>query len=143
MSLELKMYGIVPFQLGPLHAGIQFQHAVTLYSRKYNNELYADWADNWMASIILNGGSTNNNENRLGTVNKFYLDCLEKEIDAAAFTEISLGDQITCVAVICDLIKYPDLNFELGAYYDDWLKSIGGKKNLFLRETLRKMPLWK
>jgi len=172
MGLELRMYGVAPFQLGPLHAGIQFQHAATKYGRLYNNDLHADWADNWMTSIVLNGGSTNTNPDRMGTVNKFYFDCINLGIHAAAFTEITMGDQVTCVTVIADeriwdFEKYPDLDMTMlkvvdpknyldpqfipsisaennRAIYDRWVENVvGGPKNLFLRETLRRMPLWR
>lgn len=171
-GLELRMFGIAPFQLGALHAGIQFQHAATLYGRKFPTELHSNWADNWMTSIVKNGGSTNNSQDpeRRGSVNKFYDKCIDLGIDAAAFTEITMGDQVTCVTVIADervfdTVKYPDidrslfgvskdynlfepfpnmLTKELAEYYNNWVETvIGGVKNLFLREELRRMPLWK
>jgi hypothetical protein len=65
-KLELRMYGLVIYQLSPIQAGIQFQHSVTRYSRVHDSEMYRDWADNWQTSIVLNGGTTNISPNKLG-----------------------------------------------------------------------------
>ena len=174
MGLELRMFGVAPFQLGPLHAGIQFQHAATMYERKFHTPLYEDWADNWMTSIVKNGGSTNTSTDpeRRGSVNKFYDQCVELGIDAVYFTEITMGDQITCVALIADertwdLDTWPNIDLTLwGAKdpfdylnpdfslprisamdpqeaYNQWVELVGGRKNVFLRQVLRPMPLWK
>jgi hypothetical protein len=75
-NLELRMYGLVPYNISPIQQGIQFGHAVVEYSQKiqsfksgilsktetYRNisNQYDEWADNWKTFIILNGGTTNN-----------------------------------------------------------------------------------
>jgi hypothetical protein len=161
-KLELRMYGLVIYNVSPIQAGIQFQHAVTRYGREHDSELYRDWADNWQTSIVLNGGTTNLNEDRLGTINKTYQGMLYKGIVCQPFYESDLGDQMTAFCFIADervfnRKKYPDY----GYYYDeindcfvrytnyglkpdrDWIINIGGEKNLYLRETIGKLSLWK
>ena len=66
--LEYRMYGLVPYNISPIQQAIQFGHAL----QEYNNAMKVitvgerAWAfDNWRlkdkTSIILNGGTTNNN----------------------------------------------------------------------------------
>jgi len=161
-KLELRMYGVIIYQLSPIQAGIQFQHAVTRYGRQYDNELYKDWADNWQTSIVLNGGNTNLNTDRLGTINKDFIELQNQNIDCVAFYEPDLGDQMTSFCLIADervfnKRKYPDFGFD----YDEvnklfikngdfgqtptseWIDSIGGNKNYFLRNYLGKLQLWR
>jgi len=161
-KLELRMYGVIIYQLSPIQAGIQFQHAVTRYGRQYDNELYKDWADNWQTSIVLNGGTTNLNTDRLGTINKDFIELQNQNIDCVAFYEPDLGDQMTSFCLIADervfnKRKYPDFGFD----YDEvnklfikngdfgqtptseWIDSIGGNKNYFLRNYLGKLQLWR
>jgi hypothetical protein len=161
-KLELRMYGVVIYQLTPIQAGIQFQHAVTRYSREYDSELYRDWADNWQTSIILNGGTTNTNIDRLGTINKAYHDIITNGIISQYFSEPDLGDQMTAFCLIVDervfnREKYPDYGFDYDLTTEtfvknanfglkpteEWIESIGGPKNLFLRNYLNKLPLWR
>ena len=165
-KLELRMYGLVIYNVSPIQAGIQFQHAVTRYGREHDSELYRDWADNWQTSIILNGGTTNSNLDRLGTINKAYHDMLSKGIVCQHFSEPDLGDQMTAFCLIADervfnKKKYPDYGYNYDEINDffykkpdfdvkklytpdqAWIDSIGGEKNLYLRETLGKLSLWK
>ena len=69
MSLELRMYGMVPYNISPIQQGIQFGHAVVDYGQRMKylgehnqslNTQYNDWADNYKTFIILSGGTTNN-----------------------------------------------------------------------------------
>lgn len=161
-KLELRMYGLVIYNVSPIQAGIQFQHAVTRYGREHDSELYRDWADNWQTSIVLNGGTTNLNSAKLGTINKAYQSMLDKGIVCQPFYETDLGDQMTAFCLIADervfnKKKYPDYGFDYDEVNDcfirnqsfglkpdsAWITSIGGEKNLYLRETLGKLPLWK
>jgi len=160
--MELRMYGLVIYNVSPIQAGIQFQHAVTRYGREHDSELYRDWADNWQTSIVLNGGTTNLNTDRLGTINKAYQGMLDMDIICQPFYEPDLGDQMTAFCLIADervfnKKKYPDYGFDYDEINDcfvrnqnyglkpdqAWIASIGGEKNLYLRETLGKLPLWK
>jgi hypothetical protein len=161
-KLELRMYGLVIYNISPIQAGIQFQHAVTRYGREQDSKLYRDWADNWQTSIVLNGGTTNSNLDRLGTINKAYHGMLNKGIVCQHFSEPDLGDQMTAFCLIVDervfnKKKYPDYGFDYDEINDcfvrnnfhglkpdsTWIESIGGEKNLYLRTTLGKLSLWK
>ena len=58
-KLELRMYGLVPYNISPIQQAIQFGHAVVEYGQKvkgHNYEqasvIYNDWANNWKTFII-------------------------------------------------------------------------------------------
>lgn len=171
-KLELRMYGLVAYQLsGTIHAGIQYGHSVVRYGRVYNTEEYKDWADNYQTFIILSGGSTNLNPDRLGTLNQHLQTIKDNGITCQDFYEPDLGDQLTAVCFIVDervfnREKYPDFedwvcvemedisyfkgnsNFysivkdlKNSETYNKWVKFIGGDKNLFLREFLKNFRL--
>ena len=155
-ELELRMYGLVIYQLSPIQAGIQFQHSVTRYSRVHDSQIYRDWADNWQTSIILNGGTTNLNPYKLGTLNVSYQNFIDNNIICEAFYEPDLGDQMTSIAVIVDervfdFKKYPDPEWidlvdmvDYENVKNNWIENtLGGQKNYFLRTYLRTMPLWR
>ena len=148
MELEKRMYFFVPYQLTGIQQGIQCGHAALEYARKYWNDIYfIDFRENWKTWVILNGGTTNNNPDKLGTLNQIHNQLLENEINCEVFYEPDLGDQMTAVCFICDervfnKEKYPDLEYNPDVDYQfdnngKWLELIGGEKNLFLRELLK------
>ena len=124
-ELELRMYGLVIYQLSGIQKGIQFGHAGFDYgqSAKFNGiEIgkYDDWANNWKTVILLNGGTTNTNPTRLGTLNQHFQTLKDNLITCTPFYEPDLGDQLTAVAFIVDervfnREKYPD--FDLTPFY--------------------------
>lgn len=137
-NLELRMYGLVPYNISPIQQGIQFGHAVVRYGLKYNNDEYVNWATNHETFIILNGGTTNTNPDRLGTLN-YNADLLDlMGVKNARFHEPDLGDQLTAVVFIVEervfnKEKYPDYNgplltdgmgktTPLGTSYESWKK---------------------
>ena len=69
-GLELRMYGLVPYNISPIQQGIQFGHAVVEYGLDNNGEEYQNWAKNWKTFIILNGGTTNSDDEYPGTLNQ-------------------------------------------------------------------------
>ena len=172
MYLEYRMYGLVPYNLSPIQQGIQFGHAVVDYSRSIRGinpaeTIYNKWADNDKTFIILNGGTTNNNPDRLGSLN-IHLDTLKlNEIMVTEFCEPDLGDQLTaCVFLVDERVfnreLYPDFirsefpwprtkkpsekqyskwEEENATNYNAWVDKIGGPKNAFLREYLRPLRL--
>lgn len=170
-NLELRMYGLVPYNLSPIQQGIQFGHAVVEYSLMEDyRDLYEDWAKNWKTFIILNGGTTNNNSpEKYGSLNKHLQTLWDEGINMAWFKEPDLGDQLTAVTFIVDervfnLDKYPPfykyltnkylqisgtsngyqnsrLEDDYPKDYIEWKEFIGGEKNLFLREFLFKFKL--
>jgi len=160
---ELRMYGLVPYNLSPIQQGIQFGHAVVEYSQEHSwDPLYQDWAKNWKTFIILNGGTTNNNPLKHGTINKHVEFLHENDVKHAIFQEPDLGDQITAVVFLVDervfnREKYPDYEDVVKAYgvagggdfipsYDQWLENFSEdteerEKILVMRDFLKNFRL--
>lgn len=162
--MEYRMYGLVPYNISPIQQGIQFGHAVVEYGLKYGDtDEYQSWAKNDKTFIILNGGTTNNNENNLGTLNTHLKSLIENNILTATFHEPDLGGQLTAIVFLVDErvfnirpfdkndpepTKYPswdDYSYPLNGFirygedknpYNDWLTLMGGKQNEFLRNFL-------
>ena len=118
-KLELRMYGLVPYNLSPIQQGIQFGHAVVEYGLTHFGERdYRDWATNHKTFIILNGGTTNNSidketGNPKGTLNQHAVSLRDMEIHFSTFHEPDLGDQLTAIVFLVDEYvfnreKYPD-----------------------------------
>lgn len=128
-KLELRMYGLVNYQLTGIQMGIQFGHAVVEYMincpKKCEDDIvfaYNDWCENWKTFIILNGGTTNNNPHKIGTMNTHLQTLIDNEIFCASFYEPDLGDQLTSIVFIVDervfnKEKYPD--FDLKQFYGE------------------------
>jgi hypothetical protein len=118
-ALELRMYGLVPYNLSPIQQGIQFGHAVVEYGLNHFGEKnYLDWANNHKTFIILNGGTTNSSidpetGNPKGTLNQHAVTLRDMGIPFCYFHEPDLGDQLTAVVFLVDEYvfnkeKYPD-----------------------------------
>ena len=157
-KLELRMYGLVPYNISPIQQGIQFGHAVVDYGLQHGmTEQYLDWAQNWKTFIILNGGTTNDNPKWLGTLNQHAQTLGEMNIPTSCFYEPDLGDQLTGVVFLVDerifnKEKYPYFEFKIRkqldlnnpTFVDDveklewekWVESIGGMDNLRFRNFL-------
>lgn len=190
-KLELRMYGIVPYNISDIQKAIQFGHAVVEYGQMVkktgDTELYDDWADNWKTFIILNGGTSNHSVNRYhdgeftGSMETNLATLDEIGIPNATFNEPDLNDMLSAVVFIVDervfnRKKYPDLgdwiwanksdyltdrmitvgkidrmhrngyfqtdaNKEERALYAEWEQSIGGEKNVRLRDFLSGLKL--
>ena len=131
-KLELRMMGLVPYNISPIQQAIQFGHAVVEYGQKMKylgehsqslNTQYNDWADNWKTFIILNGGTTNHKTSLedglpFGSLNNHLLTLVDNDVEFAQFNEPDLGDQLTAVVFIVDervfnRKKYPD--------FEDWV----------------------
>jgi len=142
-KLELRMYGLVNYQLSGIQKGIQFGHAVVEYGQmikklisknpdsKVAQELtaeYEEWAEIYKTFIILNGGTTNNQFLKLGSLNKYTQELKSNGIEIAEFREPDLGDQLTATVFIVDervfnKEKYPD--------FSDWVtNSMENEENL-------------
>jgi|LauGreDrversion4_2_1035121.scaffolds.fasta_scaffold84846_4 hypothetical protein len=199
-KLELRMYGIVPYNISPIQQAIQFGHAVVEYGQMVKREKtddvlrtnllagrYNDWADNWKTFIILNGGTSNHSINRyhdvefIGSMEKHLETLNEIGIKNATFYEPDLNDMLSAVVFIVDervfnRKKYLDLgdwiwanrgeyladrmittqriekmyrngyfqtdaNKEEREIYTEWVNSIGGDKNVRLRDFLSGLKL--
>lgn len=131
-QLELRLYGLVPYNISPIQQGIQFGHAKDEFTVKviksildeekgfpqYELDRYLDWIKFWKTYIILSGGTTNLNVERPGTLNQHLQTLRDRGIFCSEFHEPDLGDQLTGVVFIVDervfnRQKYPDFNFQL------------------------------
>lgn len=139
-GLELRMYGLVNYQLSGIQKAIQYGHAVVEYGQLVKSdtnllETYNEWADNWKTFIILSGGTTNKKTSiedglPFGTLNRHLLTLKENNIDFSYFEESDLGDQLTAITFIVDervfnTKKYPDMCdwiFEQTDYFFDITK---------------------
>lgn len=112
--LEQRMYGLVPYNISPIQQGIQYGHAVVEYGlNNFHSQDYLNWAKYDKTFIILNGGTTNSNPERLGTLNTHAELLKNKGMSTAEFIEPDLGDQLTAVVFLVDervydREKYPD-----------------------------------
>lgn len=169
-GLELRMYFFTIYQLTGIQAGIQCGHAALEYARAYNDsETFINFADNWKTWVILNGGTTNDEVDgeglSIGTLNQIG-DSLDKnDVDFSFFREPDLNYSLTALCFICDegvfnKKDYPDFRDYLSDYntvshkdsdeylimlypkdYKEWVRSVGGVKNVFLRDLLKDKKL--
>ena len=164
---KFKMYGLVPYNISPEQKGIQFGHAVVRYGRKHhgnkskNDKDYHTWEWEGETFIILNGGTTNLNPARLGTLNVHYQVLEQHGINVATFYEPDLGDQLTAVVFLVDDrvwdretypdFEYPrgypkDYNWSADPHYVKWTKQFKTDKHMtdqiiWLRSYLRPLRL--
>jgi hypothetical protein len=109
MYLEYRMYGIVPYNISGIQAGIQFGHAVVEYqqnSRGMANieNTYNKWAINDKTFIICNGGTTNENpqDKWYGSMQQRRDALTENEIFFAEFREPDLNNALSAVVFLVD-----------------------------------------
>ena len=153
-KLQYRMYGLVPYNLSPIQQGIQFGHAVVEYSITNHSEesinLYEQWAKNDKTFIILNGGTTNNNEERYGTLNYAESELYSMGVDIATFNEPDLGDQLTAIVFLVDervydYLKYPAYDYVIHEISEsNYYENLFGKdadKILEMREFLSQYKL--
>jgi hypothetical protein len=171
MYLEYRMYGLVPYNISPIQQGIQFGHAVVEYGQTVKGlsnleKIYNKWAKEDKTFIILNGGTTNNTPDKLGSLNQHLRTLTDNGVATAVFHEPDLGDQLTAVVFLVDervfnRELYPEFQEEKLPYgtrkpskkaqleleernesnYQKWVEKIGGPKNAFLREFLKPLRL--
>lgn len=158
-KLKYRMYGLVPYNISPIQQGIQFGHGVVEYlMNNFNKPETQYWANDDKTFIILNGGTTNNFEGELGTLNKHLLTLKEKGILVSTFSEPDLGNQLTSINFLVDervwdTEKFPDFfktkywggytneDFKSSKEYLEWVQLLGGETNVWLREFLRQFRL--
>ena len=157
MFLEYRMYGLVPYNLSPIQQGIQFGHAVVEYQQNAKaipnvEAIYDKWAQMDKTFIILNGGTTSENPERLGTLQTNAKLIEDNGVLTGRFYEYDLNDTLTAVVFLVDervynRELYPDFvtngfytSDENEKQYNEWLEKIGGKTNEFLRSFL---PMFK
>jgi hypothetical protein len=150
---EYRMYGLVPYNLSPIQQGIQFGHAVVEYGLDFfETKEYQEWARRDKTFIILNGGTTNDNNMRLGTLQQNYFELTDRGIKVGEFHEPDLGDQMTAVVFIVDdrvfdKVNWPDFEGpETAEAYYDWKTKFAKTEKeadqiIFLREFLKNFKL--
>jgi len=158
MYLEYRMYGLVPYNLSPIQQGIQFGHAVVEYGQIVKGippfeAIYDKFAKKDKTFIILNGGTTNENPDKLGTLQQHAISLKNNEVLFAEFREPDLNDTLTGIVFLVDervfnKELYPDFQPDAQAselrtlkQYHEWVEKIGGESNAFLREFLPKFRL--
>lgn len=124
------------------------------------------WADIDKTVIILNGGTTNNNPERLGTLNKHLNNLNDNGIVVQSFHEPDLNNALTAICFLVDervwnRELYLDFKPETLPWsnkkpsekalshleeknkknYAHWEEKIGNKRNVFLRDFLPKFRL--
>lgn len=109
MYLEYRMYGIVPYNISPIQAGIQFGHAVVEYQQNTRGldgieDIYNKWASQDKTFIICNGGTTNENpeDKWYGSMQKRRDALSEAGILFAEFREPDLNNTLTAVVFLVD-----------------------------------------
>lgn len=169
MKYELRMMGLVPYNISPIQQAIQFGHAVVEYGlENFNTVEYQEWANTWKTFIILNGGTTNSDNEYIGTLNQHLKILKENNVTVSTFHEPDIGNQLTAVVFIVDervfnKKKYPDfksennpsfLNYVLRLFqtkstqneYNKWKENFNDteenvNKIIFLREFLNQFKL--
>lgn len=155
VELEYRMYGLVNYQLaGTIHAGIQYGHAVVEYAqRHFKDKEYQEWSKKHKTFIILNGGNTrthggSTDSTLIGTMQQHEILLMTNKIKYARFCEPDLNDALTAIVFLVDervfnKEKYPfDANQDMDdSSNKEWIKSLGGKQNIFLREFLSNFKL--
>ncbi len=154
-NLELRMYGLVPYNISEIQKGIQFGHGVVEYAQKFfKDKDYQEWAKNHKTFIILNGGTTNNGfaNNEQGTMQN-HLEVLRKnKIKHSVFFEPDLNNALTSISFLVDercfnYKKYPSFENCLtiptmsAISKKEWLTLIGGKQNEIIRKLIGPLKL--
>ena len=141
-NLELRMYGLVPYNISEIQKGIQFGHGVVELCQKlrshkeWESELvkYDNWANNWKTFIILNGGTSNHTSNKYsyeyteGTMEKNLKYLNEIGVVTGEFYEPDLNDMLSAIVFIIDervfnKKDYPDFKDFIKVNYTQLLDS--------------------
>jgi hypothetical protein len=146
----MRMYFFVPYHLSGIQKGIQAGHCALEYATKYGKTLdykvFMDYHKTW---VILNGGTTMdcNDFGKSGDLNLIAQSLYGERIDFAYFREPDLNNALTALCFLAseqvyDRKTYPDLApCKEDEKYDietirAWVKSLGGRKNAFLRQLI-------
>lgn len=126
-KLELRMYGLVPYNISEIQKAIQFGHAVVEYGLEhFHEDRYLDWAKYWKTFIILNGGTSNHSMNRYhhdesefqGSMEASLATLMSEGIDIATFYEPDLNDMLSAIVFIVDERAF---NRKLYPDFGDWI----------------------
>lgn len=175
---ELRGYGLLPYNIKPIQAGIQYSHSIVEYVvENYQTpafKLFLEWAKKFKTAVLLDGGTSCHSkthyseEEYVGTMEKHLQALTENGIKFSTFYEPDMNNMLAGIFLIVDervfnKRKYPDFGYYYdeikneflpnsvhytpknisNEYYVEWLKSVGGEKNVFLRNYLGKLPSWR
>lgn len=161
-TLKYRLYFFVPYNISDIQKGIQCGHAVEKYVYQHGNtKEYKDYIENSKTWIILNGGTTNGDLDNPGTLDQIWRDLVHFnnvhhderiEIKKAYFQEPDLNNALTSICFLADervwdFETYPDFNLDFMILpnnveiYKEWEESLGGIKNVYLRELIRNKKL--
>jgi hypothetical protein len=102
-SLGLRMYFFVPYNISPIQQAIQAGHAAQQYDHLYKDDpQLIDFIENHKTWIILNGGTTNDDENNYGTMNQLAADLYLNKIKFVKFREPDLNNALTAICFIAE-----------------------------------------
>jgi hypothetical protein len=151
-ELEKRMYFFVPYQLIGIQKGIQSGHSALEYALKYGrynpDHLIWEFIEKYKTWVILNGGTTNDGRDfdgfSIGSLNQIADELGGNDIEYTCFYEPDLNRALTAVCFICDervfkkklYLDYPISSFFEMGDYEGWVESIGGDKNIFLRDLI-------
>jgi hypothetical protein len=109
MYLEYRMYGIVPYNISGIQAGIQFGHGVVEYQQNTRGmgkieDIYNKWATKDKTFIICNGGTTNEDpqDKWYGSMQQRRDALSENDIIFAEFREPDLNNALSAVVFLVD-----------------------------------------
>jgi len=159
--LEKRMYFFVNYQLMGIQKGIQAGHAAVEYALQFSNsEEFIEFSKNHKTWIALNGGTTNDSEDPelcgsmqtlYKTIQDYNQKSIENFISVAKFHEPDLNNAMTAICFICDqrvwdrklvpdFTEYCERNLTHTVtdeeLFPDWLKLMGGDKNVVLRNLI-------
>jgi hypothetical protein len=111
--LELRMYGLVPYNLSDIQKGIQFNHANDVYGLEWgkDNQQYDWFRTQWMTNILLNGGTSNEGHNvrqgfkevwYVGSMQQHLADLKANDIKVSTFYEPDLNSMLTAIVFLVD-----------------------------------------
>ena len=116
MKKTYRLYGLVPYNISPIQQAIQFGHAAVEYAHYNHLDIrYKKWFENDKTFIILNGGTTNSNLDRLGSLNQNLIEARKLFNNISEFYEPDLGDQLTAFVFLVE-----DLVFDKETYHDEF-----------------------
>tara|TARA_R110000796_G_scaffold215732_2_gene331747 strand:+ start:15375 stop:16028 length:654 start_codon:yes stop_codon:yes gene_type:complete len=110
--LELRMYGLVPYNISKIQQGIQYDHAKDNYSLVHGDDAqYQIFLREWLTAIVLNGGTSN--EGHMvrhgfqdimykGTMQQHLEDLENNDIKYGAFYEPDLNSMLSAIVFLVD-----------------------------------------
>lgn len=142
--MKYRMYFFVPYNISEIQKGIQAGHAAIQYVVEHgHSKEFRDFYINSKTWIILNGGTTRYSQEDCGSMNQIAESLFDNGIPYTLFQEPDLNNALSAICFLADervwdKEKYPDFeDYDGELEYQEWFDSVGGEKNVFLRELLK------